>query len=72
MRLTAEKRLSVLTVNMDRKKEKEQNEMLGELKSAIKDQFGSLRSQVYETSSEGSGRFNETLLCITSNTKGRV
>ncbi|XP_020610917.1 uncharacterized protein LOC110049467 [Orbicella faveolata] len=45
MRLAAEKRLSALKMDVDKKKEKEQNEMLGELKSAIKEEFGTLKSQ---------------------------
>lgn len=53
MRLIAEKKLSELKRNMDRKKEKEQNEMLRELKSAIKEEIATLKSQVCETSSEG-------------------
>ena len=51
MRLTAEKRLSALQTNMD-KKEREQTEMLGELKSAFKKEFATLKSQVCETPSE--------------------
>ena len=53
MRLTAEKRLSALQTNMDKMKEKGQNEMLGELKSAFKEEIATLKSQVCETSSEG-------------------
>jgi len=53
MRLIAEKKLSELKRNMDKKKEKEQNEMLRELKSAIKEEIATLKSQVCETSSEG-------------------
>ena len=53
MRLTTERRLSTLKMSMDKKKENEQNEMLGELKSAIKEEFATLKSQVCETSSEG-------------------
>ena len=53
MRLTAEKRLGALETNMDKKKEKEQKEMLGELKSALKEGIATLKSQVCETSSEG-------------------
>lgn len=53
MRLIAEKKLSELKRNMDRKKEKEQNEMLRELKTAIKEEIATLKSQVCETSSEG-------------------
>jgi len=45
MRLAAEKRLRALEMDVDKKKEKEQNEMLGELKSAIKEEFGTLKSQ---------------------------
>ena len=48
MRLAAEKRLRALEMDVDKKKEKEQNEMLGELKSAIKEEFGTLKSQVCE------------------------
>ena len=53
MRLTAEKRLNALQANMEKKKEKEQNEMLGKLKSAVKEEIATLKSQVCETSSEG-------------------
>ena len=53
MRLTAEKRLGALETNMDKKKEKERKEMLGELKSALKEGIATLKSQVCETSSEG-------------------
>lgn len=53
MRLTAEKRLGALETNMDKKKEKEQKEMLAELKSALKEGIATLKSQVCETSSEG-------------------
>ena len=53
MRLTAEKRLSALQTNMDKKKEKEQKEMLGELKSALKEEIATLKSQVCKTSSKG-------------------
>ena len=53
MRLTAEKRLGAIETNMDKKKEKEQKEMLAELKSALKEGIATLKSQVCETSSEG-------------------
>ena len=53
MRLTAEKRLSALQTNMDKKREKEQKEMLGELKSALKEEIATLKLRVCETSSEG-------------------
>ena len=53
MRLTAEKRLDALQTNMDKKKEKEQKEILGEMKSALKEGIATLKSQVCETSNEG-------------------
>ena len=53
MQLVAETKLSELKRNMDKKKEKEQNEMLRDLKSAIKEEIATLKSQVCETSSEG-------------------
>ena len=53
MRLTAEKRLDALQTNMDKKKEKEQKEILGEMKSALKEGIATLKSQVRETSNEG-------------------
>ena len=53
MRLTAEKRLGALETNMDKKKEKEQKEMLAELKSALKEGIATLKSKVCETSSKG-------------------
>ena len=53
MRLTAEKRLSALQTNMDKKKEKEQKEMLEKLKSALKEGIATLKSQVCKTSSKG-------------------
>lgn len=46
MRLTAEKRLNALQTDMDKKKEKEQNEMLGKLKSAVKEEIATLKSKV--------------------------
>ena len=46
MRLTAEKRLNALQTDMDKKKDKEQNEMLGKLKSAVKEEIATLKSKV--------------------------
>ena len=46
MRLTAEKRLNALQTDMDKKKEKEREEMLGKLKSAVKEEIATLKSKV--------------------------
>ena len=46
MRLTAEERLTALQTNMNKKKEKEQMEMLGKLKSEIKEEIATLKTQV--------------------------